>query len=550
MDKTNHSNSATLWRDIALLVLFYFVAARAGQYVAIPPGSVTPFWPAAGLILCAVLLKGYQIWPGIYLGAIVGNSWAYADFSDVSTFVNFLIAANFNAVGDTLCALFGAYMIKRSNYTSDFVVTEKGIVRFIIFAVITGSIISASFGVTGLCLGNVIPWSDFAYTWITWTVGDGVGILVVAPLILALTSKTLSQQNRNKLWPESIIILLITSVLFYVGFNSYDVLPTYLPILLVFPILIWTSLRYGVLISFAVVSLISVIAIAKTAAGEGVFLGKTINESLIELQLFIAIATLTTLFLNAVIFQRLMFENSLKHSNAELEEANKELEAFGYSLSHDLRSPTRSIVSFSQLIKEDAGQKLNTEELDYLDRIIRSGKHMSFLINDVIALSLVSHTDLTITKVNMSAMCNDITCSLKEIKPDRKCEFRIQNDVSTLADQRLLSIALQNLFANAWKFTSTNELTLIDFKCFLQNDRMIYAISDNGAGFDDKYKDKLFRVFQRLHSEQEFTGSGIGLATVQRIIKRHGGHVWAESKPGQGATFYFSLTANSLPELA
>jgi len=546
MDDTNNSNNPNLWRDITLLVLFYFIAARVGQYVAIPPGSVTPFWPAAGLILCAVLLKGYRIWPGIYLGAIVGNSWAYADFSSVSTFMNFLIAANFNAVGDTLCALFGAYMIKRGNYAIDFVVTEKGVIRFILFAAIVGSLISASFGVTGLCLGNIIPWSDFVYTWITWTVGDGVGMLVIAPLILAMTSKTLSQQNRNKLWPESIFLLLITAALFYVGFDTYDILPTYLPILLVFPILILTSLRYGVLISFAVVTLISIIAIAKTAAGQGVFLGKTINESLIELQLFVAVATLTTLFLNAVIFQRLMFENSLQHSNTELEAANKELEAFGYSLSHDLRTPTRSIVSFSQLIKEDAGLKLNTKERDYLDRIIRSGKHMSFLINDVIALSLVSHSDLTITKVNVSEMCNEITRSLKEIKPDRKCEFHIQNDISALADQRLLSIAMQNLLANSWKFTSTSELTIIEFKCFIENKEMVYAISDNGAGFDDTYKDKLFRVFQRLHSESEFTGSGIGLATVQRIIKRHGGRVWAESKPGQGATFYFTLTESSL----
>ena len=181
---TNAAGCSYNIRDIVILAILYFAAARIGQFVAIPPGNVTPFWPAAGIILCAVLIKGYKIWPGIWLGAILGNSWVYADFSTLNSSFNFLVAANLNGAGDTLCALLGYFMITRNATPTSFLFNDRSILDFIIYAVIVGSMISATFGVLGLYLGGILLWDNFWYTWLTWAVGDGVGIIVVTPLIV------------------------------------------------------------------------------------------------------------------------------------------------------------------------------------------------------------------------------------------------------------------------------------------------------------------------------------------------------------------------------
>ncbi len=227
---------------------------------------------------------------------------------------------------------------------------------------------------------------------------------------------------------------------------------------------------------------------------------------------------------------------------AQLEVANKELESFSYSVSHDLRAPLRSIDGFSQALLEDYLEELPEDGQDYLNRIRAAAQHMAQLIDDILKLSRVSRSSMEYSVVDLSAMVRDIADELQQKETERKAEFDIMPGLQAEADKRLMKIVLNNLLENAWKFTSKNEKRpLIEFGAEQRDGEQVFYVRDNGSGFDMTYADKLFGAFQRLHTTSEFPGTGIGLATVRRIIHRHGGRVWGKGALNQGATIYFTI---------
>jgi PAS domain S-box-containing protein len=247
--------------------------------------------------------------------------------------------------------------------------------------------------------------------------------------------------------------------------------------------------------------------------------------------------------------ERKLAEERIKQLNADLEEralqleaTNKELEAFSYSVSHDLRAPLRTIDGFSQAVLEDFGDQLNDEGRNYLMRIRTAAQRMAQLIDDLLNLSRVTRAPLTPEPTNLSTIAQHIIRELQQSEPSRIVEISIMPNIVTNSDPRLMKVVLENLLNNAWKFTSKQSLARIEFG---ETDHLtegrVYFVRDNGAGFDMAYVNKLFGAFQRLHTSSEFPGIGIGLAIVQRIINRHGGRVWAEGEVGKGATFYFTL---------
>ena len=231
----------------------------------------------------------------------------------------------------------------------------------------------------------------------------------------------------------------------------------------------------------------------------------------------------------------------LKQRAAQLEAANQELEAFSYSVSHDLRAPLRGIDGFSQILLEDYGDKIPVEGRDYLERVRAAAQRMAGLIDDLLNLARVTRASLQPKLINLSDMARNITSSLKEAEPGRHVTISIAPNLMATGDPHLLAIVLENLFNNAWKFTSKKEQAVIEFNHRDASGTRTYFIRDNGSGFDMAYVNKLFGVFQRLHSSAEFPGTGVGLATVKRIIKMHGGSIWAEGEEGKGAAFYFTL---------
>ncbi|GAB4444411.1 MAG: hypothetical protein OHK0035_38340 [Cyanobacteria bacterium J069] len=250
--------------------------------------------------------------------------------------------------------------------------------------------------------------------------------------------------------------------------------------------------------------------------------------------------------INYDITKRKRAEEEILQKSVQLEASNRELEAFAYSVSHDLRSPLRAIDGFSKALIEDYGDRFDVEGRDYFSRIRHNVQRMGLLIDALLNLSRVSRAEMRYVPVNLSAIAQEQIEELQATEPDRQVEFAIAPDVVVSADPTLMRVVLSNLLQNAWKFTSHHIAARIEFGIIKQNKRTIYFIRDDGAGFDMAYSSMLFGVFQRLHNMNEFPGTGIGLATVQRIIHRHGGQVWAESAVEQGATIYFTLPHPSL----
>ncbi len=226
---------------------------------------------------------------------------------------------------------------------------------------------------------------------------------------------------------------------------------------------------------------------------------------------------------------------------AQLEAANKELEAFSYSVSHDLRAPLRSIDGFSQVLLEEYQEKLDDKGKGYLERVCKATQKMGLLIDDMLKLSRINQAEYKRESIDLSGMMRAIAEANQQNNPDRAVDVIIQEGIVIQGDPHLIQIALVNLLDNAWKFIANARHPRVEFGKTIQEGKTIYYLRDNGAGFDMAYVRKLFGAFQRLHTEKEFAGTGIGLATVQRIINRHGGQVWAEGEVGKGATFYFTL---------
>ena len=236
------------------------------------------------------------------------------------------------------------------------------------------------------------------------------------------------------------------------------------------------------------------------------------------------------------------FEERVRQRTVQLQAAASELEAFSYSVSHDLRAPLRSIAGFSQALIEDAGDSLSADARDDITRIIAAAQRMDHLINDLLNLSMVSRTAMTRDTVDISGLAQKIVSELADVSPTRDVSVHIAPNMIAHGDPRLVRVALENLLTNAWKFTSRREHASIEVgQTPGDGPAAVFFVRDNGVGFDPAFADKLFGPFQRLHDASEYPGTGIGLATVRRIILRHGGRIWVEARLAKGACFYFTL---------
>lgn len=234
-------------------------------------------------------------------------------------------------------------------------------------------------------------------------------------------------------------------------------------------------------------------------------------------------------------------ERRVRLRTVDLEAANKELEAFSYSVSHDLRAPLRAIDGFSAALQQDHAGQLDEQGRQYLERVRAATYRMTQLIDDLLSLSKITRAPLSRERVDVTGMARSVVDELQGRNPERRVDLRVADGLVAQADARLLTVMLENLLGNAWKFTSKQPAATIEVGKESRGEETVFYIKDNGAGFSMEHATKLFAPFQRLHAADEFEGTGIGLATVNRVVARHGGRVWAEAKPGQGATFFFTL---------
>lgn len=231
----------------------------------------------------------------------------------------------------------------------------------------------------------------------------------------------------------------------------------------------------------------------------------------------------------------------LKQKNNELKITNQELEDFTYLVTHDLQTPLKGILGYLKIILEDYSTLLDKEIIDYLNRIINSAEHMNNLIKGLLQISKITRKEIKQDTVNLSTICKDILDEIEKSDKKRKVNISIEKNMDVKGDALLLRSMLENLISNAWKFTTKNKVAKIEIGATRENQKIIYYIKDNGAGFSMEHSNKLFKIFERFHSETDFPGTGIGLASVHKVIKRHGGRIWAKSEINNGTTFFFTL---------
>jgi len=293
------------------------------------------------------------------------------------------------------------------------------------------------------------------------------------------------------------------------------------------------------------IRLLETVAAQLATALEKAALLEKLKQELIERQL----AEEEIRKLNAELEQRVLertvalsvSEGSLRERSIQLEAANRELEAFAYSVSHDLRAPLRAIKGFSQILLKDFSGNLNDEGSDFLQRISQAASQMGELIESLLSLSRLTRGELIRKDVDLSQLARDILEKMQLQEPERRMNYTISDGLQASADEKLIRTALENLLGNAWKYTSKKDDPFIEMGSIRKEEQVVFFVRDNGVGFNMSNASKLFGAFQRLHTDAEFPGHGIGLATIQRIIHRHGGKIWAEAEPDKGATFYFTL---------
>jgi signal transduction histidine kinase len=535
-------------RMIALAAA-YFVAGKLGLLLAHVHASISPVWPASGVAIAALLLWGIRFWPAIFIGALLVN----LTVPHASMTIRILQASGIG-IGNTLEAVVGAWLVIRFANGMKAFRRASDVFRYVLLAGSLATAAGATLGTFTLLSCGLLERQIYGAAWITWWMGDMVGAVLVAPFILIWTTGPAVRFGFNRT-AEALVLLI--SMLVVSALNFSDMFQTgdkHFPLaFLFFPFLAWAAVRFDARGAVAFVAVICCLAVNGTLHGLGTFAVTGPNSSLLMLQMFICVATLSALVLAAAVAERKSAEEQVRKLNfdlearvqertAQLEGTNKELEAFCYSVSHDLRAPLRTIRGFSEVLMELYKPQLDARGQDYLRRTCDAGLQMDKLIEDLLKLSRVSRSEIQHADINLSTIAQEIAADLKRADPARTTEFSIAPGIVANGDERLLRLVIDNLLRNAWKFTLKRPETRIEFGR-TDGEGSPFFVRDNGVGFDMAYAGKLFGVFQRLHSASEFAGSGVGLAIVQRVINRHGGRVWAEAKVNSGATFYFTLPA-------
>lgn len=558
-----------------IIGLGYYLLAQLGLAFSPPQAFLSPVWPASGLALAALIYNRY-LWPGIVIaGLAVYLPLVYQ--ADLSHSARLLIAGGLTTAM-TLEPILGRYLIKRWATPGRLLSSTKEMTKFA-FSMITAAAFSASL-ITWACYwaGMITP---PAYTsWANQFFAALTSMCLLTPLLLAWR-----RHKKSKPWQQSkviefVILLALFAFVVPISTRLWDIdgMPLQLPSLLL-PALLWSAYRFELRLTLFLIFVAGAFSYAAALYGSSNVLAEARALPLLATQILLCLISLSVLSvavnvvagrrtqrdlrnINQQLEERVLERtNQLLKSNRELQDyrkhledrvaertsdlelANQEIESFSYSVSHDLRSPLRAIDGYSHALLEEYGDQLDERANNYLQRSRTASQRMGILIDDVLLLSRVTRHQLEINPIDLTALAHEIVEEIKAANQSvRIVSFNIHENLYIQGDASLLRIVLENLFGNAWKYTAGCEHANIEFGQLPSNhNEHVFFIKDNGIGFDMRYVEKLFGVFQRLHSNEEFEGTGIGLATVSRIIQRHSGKVWAQAEPNKGATFFISF---------
>jgi signal transduction histidine kinase/ActR/RegA family two-component response regulator len=566
----------SLLGKIAALFAFYFVTAKLGLSINSVNHFATLVWPPTGIALAALLIFGYRLWPGIFLAALLVNYQTGAP----------PLVACCIAIGNTLEAIIGAYLCIRSPGFHNSLDRLQDILRLIFRAAICSTLISSTIGALSLCLGRVIGFEQFAMTWEQWWVGDAMGILTVAPLLLVFSTKPRIQRfswRRGDLLEKAFFLFALTSVSFLVLSGSLraqiNLLIGMKGVYILIPLLLWASMRFGQRGSALSTFAISAFAIFYTAQGAGPFAGKTFTSSLLHLMIFVLVIALTGLIVGAVTSEREGEKEALEQNKQQLEQRTQELQqrelelkqakesaeaansaksAFLANMSHEIRTPLGAILGFADLLVHS--QMSEAEKISSVETIKRNGRLLSNIINDILDLSKVEAGKLEIEKVDVpfEELVSDITSLLtleaseKGLQLNLTTDGAIPNSIHT--DPLRVRQILLNIVGNAIKFTERGS---VDVVAKLVSEpsgtrKLAFQVQDTGRGLSAEQASRLFNPFTQADASttRKFGGTGLGLVLSRRLAKVLGGNVTlTSSQPGEGSVFTITIDPGNIDKV-
>jgi len=539
-------NSLQQWGEALALAVLYVVLARLGQQLAIAPGNITPVWLQSGFIFAALLLRGFYLWPGVFLGAFIGNVWAYFDADVLDVAFRSLCSGTLNGLGDVLCAGIGASVMRKQLAGDEPYLNVVSVSCFVLYAALAGSLVSALFGISGLVGFGFLPLELAATAFLTWMTGDAVGVLVFGSLLMVWrlprdSLLAISGPSRYEYVSFAIVslsLLLVSSLYIYSGHT----LSSGLPLMMLLPLQAWSILRLGSRWTFASTTVISCIAVIIYATQQSESPVNTITSELVVLQSFVAVLMITVLLITAVTYQWSDTYQHMKDAKKIAEESNRFKTNFLSAVSHELRTPMNGVIGFTDLLKHT---HLNTQQQGYLDGVEKSVDHMMGLIDELLELARAESNKVVIVKENFSPPALlDETVEMFNPLLHQQLKLRVCIDEELpdwlLGDTKRIRQILVNFLSNAFKYTSEGEIILKAEKS--SAGRIRFGVKDSGVGIRPEDQEDIFEPFSAIsQSNKSVAGTGLGLHICSRLAHSMAGFIGLESEWQQGSFFWFEI---------
>lgn len=542
--------SKTTLVEILIVAITYFLISEVRSVFLAIPKAGSPIWPGAGVALASVLLKGYLMGIGVALGNIMVNFYEIGWTTDA-------LIMNFNfTLGNTLETLLAAYFIRKFLVNFRLFSRVKDILIFVIFAGLISPMVSSTFGATTILLVGRISADLYPNLWFSWWIGDMVGILVFAPVLLVFDQgfNDFRQKVQHR-WMEGMVLVFIALVIFQIIFiKDYPI--EYM----LLPLLVWVVFRFGQWAATLLLLIGSVIAIFATANNSGPFIHSNITESLILLQSFVGVFSLTTLTLSAVICENEQAKKRLETANLQLQHLDRLKDEFLANTSHELRTPLNGIIGIAESLIDGVTGELPIPTRANLAMISSSGRRLSNLVNDLLDFSKLKHKtlNLQLKPIDLRSLMEIVfTLSLPLVgNKNLKLVNNLSRDLpAVIADENRLQQILHNLIGNAIKFTEAGTIEIsaqrISGDTTLKNLSSIphleITISDTGIGIAEDKLERIFESFEQAEGSTErlYGGTGVGLTISKQLVELHGGQIWVKSRLGEGSKFSFTLPLSS-----
>ena len=555
---------------IVLVATIYFVSAYFGLILAFHGTYTSPVWPPVGIGLALIIILGPRVWPGITIGSLVAFMLVFW-FNDINNTPDTIKASILITIGNTLEILAGYWLVKRFIKNEDLFSKTNDTFIFLLAAMVM-CIIGASFGTYSLWQNKLIDSTELTGKWFFWWIPNVASVLLFTPFILSWRRSFRFKFSQNKLI-EILIFLLVISVFIYL-FNNPVLSPAVekgLPFVAM-PVLLWIAFRFNLATSMSAILIAALTSIFATINGIGPFVLDNDMNSIILLQIFLGVISITTIILSSTVFERLQYqraikkfnetleakitertkklnaeistrkktEESLKVTNRRLRKANVELDNFVYKVSHDLRAPIASVLGLVNLAHQEKDQKMI---LEYIDLIKSSALQQDIFIKDILDLSRNSRVMVERKKISFTSLINDTFEQLKYSSNGQKLEKRINisGQKDFYSDERRLKVILNNIISNSIRYANGKE-PVVDINVSVNKQSARISVKDNGVGIEKKHQKKIFDMFYRATDDN--AGSGLGLYIVKESVEKLNGYIDLESEPGKGTVISLEIPNN------